>query len=595
MIKSQVHHVEERQRIAALNATRALALAGEPVLDEIAETASLALKVPIAVVILVDEYRLWIKAQVGLAAGRAPRQGSMCDYTIRGTEVFVVEDASTDARFKDNELVREKPHMRFYAGAPLRTKDGLNIGTVCVIDTKPRYDFSGSDQLLLRKFAGLAMSRIESLRSIGFIDRVTGLLNHHRFLEDIENLLASRMSPIPPAFLGAIDIVSQSRYDEIARAVGIQHAEQLILKAKDKLQAIVPPGITLYHIDHARFATIFPSLSSVAKKDLASRIPELFRESIDCNGIPINIDPRMGIIEVGSVEGSPQLFRALMTTLDQVRRSGEVWAVYNPATDQSQQRAFGLLTGLHTALETHHQLSLHYQPRVDMKSGKVISVEALLRWTHPVFGPVSPAEFIPLSEKTALIGKITSWVLHKALKQIVEWRATGHHFKVAINISAHDIERGDFVSTLQDLFESYAVLPETVELEFTEHRLIRDVGRVRSDLLRLRKLGVEVAIDDFGTGYCNNSYLKSIPATAVKIDQSFIRELENDKEDQLIVRSMIDLAHSLGLVVVAEGVETTEIYNRLKEWGCDQVQGYFIGRPMEPHAFLAWLSRWRPS
>jgi EAL domain-containing protein (putative c-di-GMP-specific phosphodiesterase class I)/GAF domain-containing protein len=579
----------EKQRLAALKATRALEFSGEPVLDTIAETTGLALKAPIALIVLIDEHQAWLKAHVGVTATQIAREGAICDYTIRGSDVLVIGDVSMDSRFKDHPMVLRKPHMRFYAGAPLRTKDGLNIGTVCVIDTKPRHNFTESDRLLLRKFAALAMARIESLRSIGFIDRVTGLLNHHRFLEDVENLLANRTSEAAPAFLGAIDVVSQNRYNEIAKAVGVQHAQQLVLKAKERLQEIDPSGVVLYHIDHARFATICPRLSLANKERLIRRISELFSNPIDCNGIPINLEPSLGIIDLGAADDAPQLFRALMAALDQARESGMLSAVYDPATDQSQQRSFALLSALHTALETADQLDLHYQPRVDTKSGKVLSVEALLRWTHPTLGPISPTEFISLAEKTALIGKITVWVLHKALKQAVEWRAAGHKFKVAINISAHDIERGGFVSFLEDLFKTYQLPLETVELEFTENKLIQDVGKVRSELLRLRKLGLDIAIDDFGTGYCNNAYLKSIPATAVKIDQSFVRGLESHNKDQIIVRSMIDLAHSLGLAVVAEGVETAESFNLLKQWGADQIQGYFIARPMDADRLSAWL------
>ncbi|MDB5842122.1 MAG: diguanylate cyclase [Herminiimonas sp.] len=581
----------EQQRLAVLRSMCILDTPPDLALDRIVALAGRLLNVPIVLISLVDQNRQWFKARVGLDARETPRDQAFCAHAIREAGVMIVLDAAKDPRFKDNPLVTGPPYVRFYAGAPLKAQGGFKIGTLCAIDTRPRTAFSESEQSMLQEMAEMVMIRLENLRSIGYVNPLTGLPNHNGFLETVEQLITTSDDRKAPALLAAIDVVSPIHYHEIVKAIGLRHAEQLLVTARNRLQTHLPQDTTVYQIGGARFAAVFREVSYSAPAKALDAVIDSFREPIDCGGIPVNTDARIGFIPVRAGGDASQLLRALITTLDDVRDKGAEWAFYDPATDIAQQRAFAILTALHDALAADKQLSLHYQPRVDLGSGLLAGVEALLRWNHPTLGAISPAEFIPLAEKTALIGAVTDWVIFNVLKQLVQWRSVGRHVRVSINVSAYDMEKGDFVEKLSAQLASFDFDPASIELEFTENALVKNPARVHEQLSRLRSLGTEVAIDDFGTGYCNISYLKSIPASVVKIDQSFIRTLATDASNRIIVRSMIGMAHELGHAVVAEGIEDGASYALLREWGCDEGQGYFIARPMEPAALIEWIGQ----
>jgi EAL domain-containing protein (putative c-di-GMP-specific phosphodiesterase class I)/GAF domain-containing protein len=577
----------ERQRLAALRQMCVLDTPPDPALDRIIALTARLFDAPIVLVSLIDENRQWFKARVGLDVTETPRDQAFCAYAIRGRDVLIVPDATQDPRFMDNPLVTGAPHVRFYAGAPLRTQSGLNVGTLCVIDTKPRDALSQEELALLQDLASLVIVRLETLRSIGQQNQVTGLPNHNRFLDDVDMLVAAQRAG--PDLLAAIDVVSPADFHDIVKALGHRQAEQLIVSASERLKATLPAGITIYHIGPVRFAAVFHAGAVPSPSQLLNEVSRAFSASLDCGGIPVNTNPSIGVIPVNGASDAAQLLRGLVTTVDTVRERGKEWDYYDPGIDQAQQRAFTILSALHTALRVKGQLALHFQPRIDFDTGRCVSVEALLRWNHPTMGSISPAEFIPLSETTALIGAVTDWVIPSALRQVAEWRNQGHHFKIAINVSARDIERGDFAEKIASCLQTCGVEPEAIELEFTENALIRNPGLVQEQLSKLRSLGIDVAIDDFGTGYCNIAYLKTLPASIVKIDQSFIRKLSTDQSDRTIVRSMIELAHNLGHRVVAEGIETEESYRLLREWSCDEGQGYMIARPMDADALLQWI------
>jgi EAL domain-containing protein (putative c-di-GMP-specific phosphodiesterase class I)/GGDEF domain-containing protein len=568
---------------------RALDTPPDPALDGIVRLAAALLNMPIALVSLVDENRQWFKSRIGLDICETPRSHSFCTYATLAPGAMVVNDTTQDARFKDNPLVVNTPFIRFYAGVPLRTQSGLNIGTLCVLDSKPRAGLSEQELRSLTDLASLAMARLETLRSIGYINQLTGLPNHNRLVENIQKIILDPDEMEAPSVLVGFDIVSPQHYHDIVKAVGHRRADYLTIDAKRRLQNGLPADTTVYHIATARFAAILSEELISAPENPLNSIAQAFSKATDCDGIPINTNTSIGVIRIGPGSDAAQLLRALVSTVDDVRERGLNWDFYDPGIDIAQQRAFSILTALDTALQVDDQLTLHYQPRIGLGSGMVVGVEALLRWQHPTMGNISPAEFVPLSETTALIGAVTDWVIPHALKQAKQWRNHGYTFKVSINVSAYDIERGNFAAKMSALLAEYELEPDAIEVEFTENALIRNRTQVHEQLSRLREIGIEVAIDDFGTGYCNMSYLKSIPASVVKIDQSFVRTLCTDGTDRAIVRSMIALSHSLGHRIVAEGIETQEAYDMLREWSCDEGQGYLIARPMEPQALMQWI------
>jgi EAL domain-containing protein (putative c-di-GMP-specific phosphodiesterase class I) len=247
---------------------------------------------------------------------------------------------------------------------------------------------------------------------------------------------------------------------------------------------------------------------------------------------------------------------------------------------KGQHRIPSLLRGLRPALAARDQLSLVYQPRIDMQSGHCLSAEALLRWQHPTLGKVPPDEFIPLIERNGMIRFVTDWVVERALAEWSSQPVPVRPRRVSINISPLNLGEENFASRVGDAIARYGLQPQCVELELTETALLHDSEPVTRTVQDLTALGIGIAIDDFGTGYSNLLYLRETLATTVKIDQSFIRPLCESRRDRIIVQSMIRLAHELGYRVVAEGIENRDVYDMLAEWGCDEGQGFHISHPM---------------
>ena len=250
-----------------------------------------------------------------------------------------------------------------------------------------------------------------------------------------------------------------------------------------------------------------------------------------------------------------------------------------------------LETALRRALE-RGELVLYYQPQIDLISGVVEGVEALIRWRHPEFGMISPARFIPVAEESGLIVPIGQWVLREACRQAAIWRETaGAKVRVAVNLSALQFKRDDLEQSVINALEESGISPTLLELELTESILISDTQSVLATVKRLKALGVQLSIDDFGTGYSSLSYLKRFEVDRLKIDQSFVRDLATDRDDAAIVHAIIQMARSLELTTIAEGVEDEAALDRLRSYGCNVAQGYFFARPMPAQELLNYLTK----
>jgi EAL domain-containing protein (putative c-di-GMP-specific phosphodiesterase class I) len=235
------------------------------------------------------------------------------------------------------------------------------------------------------------------------------------------------------------------------------------------------------------------------------------------------------------------------------------------------------------------ELVLYYQPKVDLRTGKAKGVEALARWHHPERGLLSPDEFIPMAERSNLLRPMTLFLIDTALRQANAWRSKGIEVTVAVNLSMQNMLDLRLPNDLARLLTSWRLPAGSLELEITESTIMADHRRAQTILSRLSKMGVRLSIDDFGTGYSSLAYLQELPVDAIKIDKSFVMSMESDAGNATIVQSTVDLGHNLGLEVVAEGVETVDVYNKLAELGCDYAQGYFLSKPLEPAKTTIWL------
>ncbi|WP_407293983.1 sensor domain-containing phosphodiesterase [Stutzerimonas zhaodongensis] len=579
--------INEAQRQLQVTQLCRLDTTPDDVFEHIVTMAAEYFQTPIALISIVDEQRQWFTARVGLQARETPRRDSFCAYAILANEPFQVLDASLDARFCDNPLVTGEPGIRFYAGMPLVTPEGLALGSLCIIDTKPRQAMTPHELSMLGHFSKLAMARILSLRNANFIDASTGLLNRSRLEDDVARSTAKdRHGNV----LVVVDVIGPTLLNDIIKVLGHGFAQALMLSMKQTLQAQLPFQCELYCISPSRFAFLVPDAPHRELTPLYDRIIAAFDAPVQCNSIPIKTQVGLGVLPLHSGVLEQDWLRLAITSADDARERGIGWSPYESRLDAAQQRAFTLLSGLAEALHSKGQLRLVYQPRISLEAGHCTSVEALLRWDHPTLGAIGPAEFIPLAEKTALIRELSLWVAEAAVMQATAWQRQGARFKVAINVSASDLDSPAFADRVIELLGKQRIDPASLEVEFTESALMRNPGEVSRQLQRLRSLGVEVAIDDFGSGYSNWTYLRDLPATTVKLDQSFIRHLGDDEKDRRLVRTIIDLAKRLELRVVAEGIETQAVRDLVTRWGCDEGQGYLIARPMAPELLLGWVT-----
>jgi EAL domain-containing protein (putative c-di-GMP-specific phosphodiesterase class I) len=274
------------------------------------------------------------------------------------------------------------------------------------------------------------------------------------------------------------------------------------------------------------------------------------------------------------------------------KRAKAGYLIYSAAQPEFTPRRMAMIGELRRGID-QDQLLLHYQPKINLRTQAVEGVEALVRWLHPREGLLGPDEFVGMAEDTGLIKPLTFWVLHTALLECRVWHQNGASLNVAVNLAADMLREPELVEIVEAHLESTDALPEWLTLEVTESAVMADPEQASVTLARLRRIGVRISIDDFGTGYSSLAYLRDLPLNEVKIDRSFVTEMDSREQDACIVRSVIDLGHNLGLQVVAEGVEAQVTVERLAGMGCDHVQGFHFSRPLPPVEFATWLTAFR--
>jgi EAL domain-containing protein (putative c-di-GMP-specific phosphodiesterase class I) len=330
---------------------------------------------------------------------------------------------------------------------------------------------------------------------------------------------------------------------------------------------------------------------SASVAQAVERIVRAFEQPFVVQGLPLNVEASIGIAlypEHG--EDVDLLLQRADVAMYMAKDSGSVYAVYDAERDDYNPTRLTLVGELRRAMEDR-ELFLHYQPKAALRTGKVTSVEALLRWQHPERGPVPPDEFVPLAQQTGLIKPLTLYVLEEALHQCREWKRQGRELAVAVNVSMRNLLDVEFPNDVATLLRKWDVQPSRLQLEITESAIVEDPFRTKAVLEKLSAIGVRLSIDDFGTGYSSLAYLKRLPVDEIKIDRSFVVNMEKDADDAAIVRSIIDLGRSLGLEVVAEGVETEGAWTTLDLHGCDLAQGYFLSPPLPAEELVRWLDQ----
>jgi len=416
-------------------------------------------------------------------------------------------------------------------------------------------------------------------------DSLTGLPNRAWFYDQTEELLADRRG----GRSGAVMIMDLDRFKEVNDTLGHHAGDLLLQAAATRIRRAVRDSDVVSRLGGDEFAVVLPGSSRESAVEVATRVRETLLESFSVSGATVDIEASIGIALFPEHAGDVStLLQRADIAMYKAKESHAGHVFYSEELDHGSPSQLSLVGELRRAIE-RDELVLHYQPKAALGSGEVTHVEALVRWQRPEHGLVPPNEFIPLAEHTGLIKQLSSHVLDAALRQLRGWLDSGIDLCVAVNLSARNLLEADLPDQIAELLLARRVPADKLILEITESTIMADPARAMSVLTRLSEMGIRLSIDDFGVGYSSLSYLKQLPVDEIKIDRSFVAQMDDDEDDAFIVRSTIDLGRNLGLNVVAEGVETEAVWEELSELGCDYAQGWFLGRPMPAADLAEWL------
>ncbi|MBU1330093.1 MAG: EAL domain-containing protein [Gammaproteobacteria bacterium] len=435
--------------------------------------------------------------------------------------------------------------------------------------------------------SGLA-ERERQLAHNALHDPLTGLANRNLALERLGSAItAERPMALLYIGIGNLRVISES--------CGPGGADLAIQQMTRRLQSVLRPGDSIARIIADEFLLLLENTDSDNAVAIADQVQQLLIKPLQIGIADIAMDCSLGIAvyPANGTSADDLLRRASIAMGDAAKLPGRL-QLYQRGRDADHDRQVRLIRDLRRAA-LRGELLLHYQPKLSLSGSVLRQAEALLRWQHPQLGMISPGEFIPLAESTGSIQALTAWVIEEAMRQLREWHDRGLPVQLSLNISTQDLLDPGLPSRVRELLAQYRLAADLLTFEITESGVMLNPTVALGVLHDLRACGISLSVDDFGTGYSSLAQLKRMPVQELKIDQSFIRDLSDTSEDAVIVRSTIEMSHSLGLTVVAEGVELERSLRLLQRWHCDTAQGYFISRPLTASAFEAWAAHPQPS
>ncbi|BAL24864.1 GGDEF domain-containing protein [Azoarcus sp. KH32C] len=479
---------------------------------------------------------------------------------------------------------------------PLRV-DGAVIGTLGLHASDPDA-FNQAEEELLSELADDLAFGIETLRTrarsreaeaaikrLAEQDALTGLPNRWRLRKRLDDEIASSKRTHRSL---ALLMVGIDQFQEVNETLGYEQGDVVLSEIAARLARIAGDCANIARMGEAEFAILLPDGDAASAARTGQRILTALLEPVEAGDVLLDASGSIGIAVFPGHGSEPDaLIRRANVAMQQARQQGQRMALYTGGQDKECARRLALIGDLHRAIE-RNELRLYCQPKVRIAGGETCGAEALVRWEHPRLGLIQPSEFIALAERTGLISPLTDWVMRAAFRQGYMWRDAGVRVPLAVNVSARDLRDPRLVERVSYLMATWGGEPDAVQFELTESALMHDPHGCLESMRRLKDLGIKLFIDDFGTGYSSLAYLQKFPVDAIKIDQSFVRDMLSDTDSAVIVRSTIDLAHDLDLEVVAEGVEDRQRWDHLAEEGCDIAQGYFVSQPLPADTYLAW-------
>jgi diguanylate cyclase (GGDEF)-like protein/PAS domain S-box-containing protein len=429
--------------------------------------------------------------------------------------------------------------------------------------------------------------QIEKLRFMAFHDHLTKLPNRKMLYEIVDDMVQNQNEPF------SLILMDLDHFKAVNDTLGHETGDVLLIKLGDLINELLAVNKTMFRLGGDEFAILMPNSELALGMETARKVLKRIDQPIEIEDVTISIGASLGIVcfpEHGT--DIRTLLRRADVAMYTAKRNGSGITAYSKEQDEKDPYRLILMGDLRAAIDKQ-ELFLVYQPKANLKTKEIEGVEALIRWNHPKLGLVYPNDFIPIAEHIGVINSITSWVLIEAIKQNRKWEKQGLDIEIAVNLSVRNLQDFELPIRLQALLDKHEVSPHKITLEITESFIMSDPKHAKEVLMKIHHMGIKLSIDDFGTGYSSLAYLKTLPVNTIKIDKSFITDMVSNSTDSMIVRSVIFLAHNLGLKVVAEGVENEEIWDLLVSYNCDMAQGYYIEKPLMEHDLKLWLETWK--
>ena len=422
----------------------------------------------------------------------------------------------------------------------------------------------------------------ETIHRLAYLDTVTGLPNRIRFLELVKEAAATGQGENRPL---AVLLLNLDRFREINDTLGHQRGDSLLQKVAIRLRSALFAPDVIARLGGDEFGILLPRLAAGDDvRHVIDKLQRFLEVPFILDEIPIIVEASIGVATMPEhASDADMLLQRADIAMYRAKQMASGYAVYTPEYDRRSPERLGLMAELRAAIESGHLL-LHFQPKLRIDIGQIVGTEALVRWQHPRLGLLPPEKFILAAEQTGLIGPLTRWVLIDALS-----RSQAMRLRVSVNLSARSLHDPHLPELVAEALKTTGARPEQLTLEVTESAIVLDPKRAEETLAALNRLGIRISIDDFGTGYTSLASIKLLSVNEIKIDKSFVLGMLTNNSDAMIVRSVIDLGHNLGLRVVAEGVETKQMYDALAALGCDEAQGYFISKPQPSEVLKGWL------
>lgn len=580
---------DEERRLKAIQALRESDESRDEVLQKFVLLTSQALGIPGSFISVIDDENQLIKVSHNFNLSQSRRIDSFCRYVVDVDKPLVVTDTQLDMRFAEHPLTLNDPWIRFYAGVPLKTNDGVTLGTLCVTDSQP-HAFSSSQLSTLRLLADLIISFLQAWHAASFIDVISGLPNRQRLLRDMQNLPEDEGVDYRLILIDCIDL---ARAYELARSMGMGPVESLLkdMATLLPLRLKLTRSQTLYAVATGRFAVLTRADDPLTAHLTASRLQGISAYVEDDIAVELSTYAGETLFRPHTSPANEIVRQAVSALHDAIELNLPALTFDNQADNQHRDD-FLLMNDLAEALRLNKGLYLVYQPKVSLPSGKPVGLEALMRWRHPTRGELAPAMFIPLAEKSGILSTLTTWVINETIQQLKHWSPRAWDLPVSVNVSERDFSRPEFADRLEQKMRAAKLPSSLLGIECLETERITESPAALQGLERLKQKGFSISLDDFGTGYSNISYLRRIPLDVIKLDRSLINDLTSDTATRIIARSIILMLKELDYVVLAEGVESQDTVEMLQQYGCDQIQGFIYSKPLPAAELESWL-RWK--